>query len=348
MAAEGPVHDRPEVRIDRSDVGRRVSVRRLSGFTGDNRPVFRDVIGVLASWDDAGLTVVPRSGGPVSFDEKLLVAGKAVPLFPARRAPLPQAAPAALQRTAARGWPAVEQEPLGGWTLRASAGFTRRANSVQALGDPGVPLREALTTVRGWYAARGLPAWVEVTTPGSPEELRAELDALGARYAPTLVRVAPLAALSRPADRAGLDRVRLARAASPGWMSLYRRVTGDPAAEEAARAVLHGGPSVWFATVHDTPGHAAGSGTAPPVLAIGRCVVDGPWAGFAAVEVAPRARRRGLATAVMAVLAARAAEEGASGAYLQVEADNDGAIALYDGLGFTTSHTYHYALLPQG
>ncbi|MFE6872261.1 GNAT family N-acetyltransferase [Kitasatospora sp. NPDC057692] len=328
-------------------MGRRVSVRRLDGFSDDNRPVFRDVIGVLASWDDSGLTVVPRSGDPVSFDEKLLVAGKTVPLFPARRAPLPQAGPAELQRIAARGWPAVEQEPLGAWTLRASAGFTRRANSVQALGDPGVPLDEALTTARAWYAARGLPAWVEVTAPGSPEALRAEPDRLGAAYAPTLVRVAELAPLTRIGDPAARDRVRLARTASADWMSLYRRVTGDPAAEEAARAVLHGGPSVWFATVHDTPGGGPEGGT-PPVLAVGRCVIDGPWACFGAIEVAPRARRRGLATAVMAVLAARAAEEGATGAHLQVEADNAGAVALYDGLGFTTSHTYHYALLPQG
>ncbi|MEU4115004.1 GNAT family N-acetyltransferase [Kitasatospora sp. NPDC028055] len=311
-------------------------MRRLSEFVGD-RPVFRDVIGVLTSWDDQGLTVEPRSGGPVSFPEKLLVAGKVVPPFPARRAPLPAATPVELQRTAGRGWPAVEQEALGEWTLRAAAGFTRRANSVQALGDPGVPLPEALAAVRSWYAARGLPAYVEVISPGSPEELRGELDRLGAGYAPTLVRTAPLAALARTG--AGHERVRLARTVDTDWMSLYRRVSGDPAVEEAARRVLHGGPSVWFASVPGAPGQ--------PPLAIGRCVIDGPWAGFGAIEVQPYARRAGLATTVMAVLAARAAEEGASGAYLQVEAENDGARALYDGLGFTTSHTYHYALLPQ-
>ncbi|MFD4537599.1 GNAT family N-acetyltransferase [Kitasatospora sp. NPDC058397] len=336
MTAGGPAQDRPEVRIDRSDVGRRVSVRRLSGFV-DDRPVFRDSIGVLTSWDDHGLTVAPRTGDPVSFAEKLLVAGKVVPLFPARRAPLPAATPVELQRIAARGWPAVEQEPLGGWTLRASAGFTRRANSVQALGDPGLPLPDALAAVRRWYAARGLPAYVEVITPGSPDELRAELDRLGAGYAPTLVRTAPLAGLARTGS--GPERVRLARTADPAWLSLYRRVGEDEALEQAARQVLHGGPSVWFATVPGAPGQ--------PPLAIGRCVIDGPWACFGAIEVAPYARRAGLATTVMAVLAARAAEEGATGGYLQVEADNTGAIALYDGLGFTTSHTYHYALLPQ-
>ncbi|MEU1289004.1 GNAT family N-acetyltransferase [Kitasatospora sp. NPDC005856] len=293
------------------------------------------------------MTVVPRSGAPVFLPEKLLVAGKVVPPFPARRAPLPVTAPVELQRIAGRGWPAAEQEPLGEWTLRASAGFTRRANSVQALGDPGLPLPEALAAVRAWYAARGLPAYVEVISPGSPAALVAELDRLGAGYAPTLVRTAPLAGLSRAGagttgvpPTGGRGRVRLARTADDGWLSVYRRVGDDPAVEEAARQVLHGGPSVWFATVPGAPGQ--------PPLAIGRCVIEGDWACFGAIEVQPYARRAGLATAVMAVLASRAAEEGASGGYLQVEAENAGAIALYDGLGFTTSHTYHYALLPQG
>ena len=36
--------------------------------------------------------------------------------------------------------------------------------------------------------------------------------------------------------------------------------------------------------------------------AIGRCVVDGRWALFGVVEVAPERRRQGLATAVMTAL----------------------------------------------
>lgn len=60
------------------------------------------------------------------------------------------------------------------------------------------------------------------------------------------------------------------------------------------------------------------------------------------MTVDPAHRREGLATAVMAALARRALEEGASAAWLQVEADNAGALALYDGLGFSTHHMYHH------
>ncbi|MFD8598488.1 GNAT family N-acetyltransferase [Kitasatospora sp. NPDC059646] len=293
---------------------------------------------MLTAWDGDGLTVESRGGAPVRFAAELLVAGKPVPPFPARRVPAPESTPAGLQRTAARGWPAIEQEPLGEWVLRASAGFTRRANSVQALGDPGVSTAEALDRVRDWYAARGLPAHVEVTEGVSPPGLTAELAALGAALAPTAVRTAPLGGLARAAAPDGWRQVRLSRTAGRAWLSLYRRVGDDPALEAAAHAVLHGGPSVWFA-------HVPGPDGRP--LAIGRMSVDGDWAGLGAIEVAPAARRRGLATTLMAGLAARAAEEGATAAYLQVEADNHGAQTLYNRLGFTTSHTYHYARLPQ-
>ncbi|WP_181806795.1 GNAT family N-acetyltransferase, partial [Streptomyces shenzhenensis] len=81
--------------------------------------------------------------------------------------------------------------------------------------------------------------------------------------------------------------------------------------------------------------------------AIGRLVVDGRWAGFAAVEVDPGLRRRGLATEVMAALARRALEEGASAAWLQVETGNEGARALYRRLGFAAHHTYHHYRAPE-
>src|SRR5262249_38914229 len=150
------------------------------------------------------------------------------------------------------------------------------------------PLPEALDAVRDWYAARGLPALVEVVTPGTPDDLRA---LLGPLRSPTLVRTAPLAGVARAG--AGHERVRLSRTADQAWMSLDGRLGEDPAVREAARQVLHGGPSVWFATAPGAPGQ--------PPLAIGRCVIDGPWACFGAVEVQPYARRAGLATAVMAV-----------------------------------------------
>jgi ribosomal-protein-alanine N-acetyltransferase len=52
------------------------------------------------------------------------------------------------------------------------------------------------------------------------------------------------------------------------------------------------------------------------------------------VGVAPDARRRGVARALIAAALPVARELGAEAAFLEVAVDNDGAIALYEGLGF--------------
>ncbi|KIZ14259.1 GNAT family N-acetyltransferase [Streptomyces natalensis] len=327
---------RAEVRITHADVGKRVSVRRLTGGAA-GEAAFTDAVGVLTSWNDGVLSITRRKGATVRIEESALVAAKVVPATPARRRG-PAADTRELQEVAARGWPALETERLGDWTLRASGGFTRRANSVVALGDPGLPLDTALERIRQWYGERGLPALITVPT-GRADAADALADALAERgwaaEAETVVRtgaLAPLADTSPGSAEGNPPRIALAREPDAEWLALYHRA-GGAADTTAARKVLTGGPSVWFASVPGPDGHPA---------AIGRVVVDGRWAGFAAIEVAPAQRRRGLATRVMAALAERALSEGASAAYLQVEADNEGARALYDGLGFADHHRYHY------
>ncbi|MDJ0465411.1 GNAT family N-acetyltransferase [Streptomyces sp. H27-C3] len=317
------------VRITPDDVGKRVSVRRTdeAGLPGAK---FTDTVGVLTSWKDGVLSITRRSGESVHIDASTLVAGKVVPAAPARRRG-PAATFDELSRVTARAWQPVESERLGAWQLRAAGGFTRRANSVLPLGDPGMPLDAALERVREWYAERGLPAYVQTATgaKGTQELLAAELERRG--WALEVTAEVWTGALAPVGDLdADVSLVRLDRSCDAGWLARYQRFT-----ERGPHVlkVLGSGPSVWFASV-------PGAGNAP--AAIGRCVVDGRWAGFMAVEVAPEYRRQGLATAVMAALARRALDEGASAAWLQVEADNGSARALYRPLGFAAHHSYHH------
>ncbi|GGS26376.1 GNAT family N-acetyltransferase [Streptomyces griseoviridis] len=324
---------RLKVRITAADVGKRVSVRRSTGSDAPGGK-FADTVGVLTSWDDGVLLITRKGGETVRIGESSLVAGKVVPSAPARRRG-PAASYGELARIAARGWRPVESERLGDWELRAASGFTRRANSVLPLGDPGLPLDEALTAVRHWYDARGLPAYVQTATggEGTQEGLCAELERRGwTREVSAELWTGNLAPV---ADRPGGAGVVLSRTADEGWLARYQR----KGVSEVALKVLGAGASVWFASV---PG-PDGDGPA----AIGRCVVDGRWAGFAAVEVDPARRRRGLATTVMAALARRALEEGASAAWLQVETDNAGARAMYARSGFAAHHAYHHYRAPE-
>ncbi|MGW7054963.1 GNAT family N-acetyltransferase [Streptomyces sp. NPDC054887] len=320
---------RLEVRISPDDVGKRVSVRRV-GEASEPGAKFTDTVGVLTSWDNGVLSITRRNGESVRIAQSTLVAGKVVPAAPARRRG-PAATFEELARVCARAWEPVESEPLGEWRLRAAGGFTRRANSVLPLGDPAMPLGAALERVREWYAARGLPAYVQVATgaEGTQEPLAAELERLGWSLEVTAqVRIAALAPIG-DLD-ADVSRVDLTRTCDTAWLARYQRF--EEPGPHVVR-VLESGPSVWFASVPGAAGTPA---------AIGRCVVDGRWAGFMAVEVDPAQRRQGLASAVMTALARRALDEGASAAWLQVEADNEGARALYDGMGFATHHSYHH------
>lgn len=362
-----------EVSITAADVGKRVSIRRLVKAEDDARR-FTDTVGVLTSWSGGVLKITRRDGETVRIAETSLVAGKVVPPAPARRRG-PSAHWRELDRVAARAWPPVVSERLGDWELRWAGGFTRRANSVLALGDPGIPLDEALRQVVAWYAERGLPAYIQLSTgaEGTQEQLAAELAARGwTREVSAQLRTAALAAVADRAESAirqapggGTPAVLLSRTAGEGWLARYQRYK-EPAPE--VLKVLGGGPSVWFATVPGgapvadggdggarqdpslppAPSEAAAGDPARIPTAIGRCVADGRWAGFAAVEVDPARRRQGLAHAVMAALARRALDEGASAAYLQVEEDNGGARALYDALGFATHHIYHHWRAPRG
>ncbi len=331
---------RLEVRITPADVGKRVSVRRRSAGGGAGAE-FTDTVGVLTSWNDGVVAITPKSGESVHIVESSLVAGKVVPAAPARRRG-PAASFAELAAVTARAWQPVESEPLGDWRLRAAGGFTRRANSALPLGDPGLPLGEAFGRVERWYEERGLPPYIQTATgaEGAQEALCAELEGHGWRREVTAeVRIAALA----PVGDLDVDvsAVRLSRAPDEAWLARYQRFS-TPGPE--VLRVLGSGPSVWFATVvgDEGGGLGEGEGLGEAPAAIGRCVVDGRWAGFMAVEVAPGHRRRGLATTVMAALARRALDEGASAAWLQVEEDNEGARALYDGMGFAAHHRYHH------
>jgi ribosomal protein S18 acetylase RimI-like enzyme len=243
-----------------------------------------------------------------------------------------------LEHAAAPGWRPVEQDRLGDWLLRAAAGFTGRANSALAAGDPGRPLPAAIDAVCGWYAARGLPAMIAVPYPtGRPADT--VLDRLLASFSWTIRADAATVMTAAPAEvarRTGPAEVRVDIDAEPdgGWLGCYHYRGQD--LPGVALQVLTAAPWQAFASVRSDG----------ETIAIGRVAGSGDWAGLTAIEVDDRHRRRGLATSVTSALVSYAAARGATGVYLQVTDGNRGARALYRQLGFTDHHGYHYRIAP--
>jgi len=244
-----------------------------------------------------------------------------------------------LEHAAAAGWRACEQERLGGWLLRAAGGFTGRANSALAAGDPGMPLSAAAQEVCSWYAARDLPPVIAVPyPPGLPSASRLdrELAELGwtVRADAATVMTADAEVVAEQAGMAGGATVELDAAPDTEWLARYH-YRGQQLPPVAVK-LLTSAPWQAFGSVR------SGGET----IAIGRVAHAGDWAGLTAIEVDPRFRRQGLATVVTRALSAAAAGRGASKIYLQVTDGNAGARELYRRLGFTDHHGYHYRVAP--
>jgi GNAT superfamily N-acetyltransferase len=241
-----------------------------------------------------------------------------------------------LERIMVDGWPPLERAELGGWLLRAAAGFTGRANSVLPLGNPGVPLSDAVDRCESWYDERGLRRLFSLF---GPEGFAVDDDPLGREllergYEPfnsTMVLTAATRALPPEVTHASGARVLLESEASPRWWDAWAAgyASTNPS---AVRAVLRGSPDQLFASL-EVGGALVGAA---------RLAFAHVWAGASALHVTPEHRRTGIAVQLMGALADAARERGIRSMYLQVTQANSPGRALYEGLGFSVHHEYLY------
>ncbi|RSD21883.1 GNAT family N-acetyltransferase [Amycolatopsis eburnea] len=244
--------------------------------------------------------------------------------------------PETLEIACSRAWPPVVEEYLGEWRLRWADGFTGRANSVLAVGDPGRPAAEALRAVCDFAHDRGIPPMAQVVRDSPNEHAIAAAGWLPATSHGAGHEVVVLTVDNRhfhvKAAASGVDNrhfhVKVADEPTPGWWELVLGADGDTA---AARAVLTGG-KVGYGVVED--------GEVTTAVVRG-ALVDG-WLHVGRLAVRPAHRRRGLASALMAALGTWGVEQGADRAVLQVAEGNTGALALYAGLGYAPHHRYRY------
>jgi len=306
-------------------VGCRVVVRYRRPDADDGRPPLSDLVGELVVLTADRVTVRTRSGDRTVHRADVLVAR---PVAASRREVLE------LARISRLGWRAAHSTEVGGWLLQANAGWTGRANSALPLRTSDRPLDEQLAAARRFYDGHGLPLLIQLPLPA-----RGLLDAELAgrcwrRVRPVAVLTRPLAALAEPALP-----VRIAEQPDDRWLAAYH-YRGAPL-PEAGRQLLVRHPHAGFASV-ELDGR---------LVAIGRGTVDEGWLGLTAIEVDPDYRRQGVATALIGALAGWALGAGPAAAtrcYLQAEDENEPAARLYQRLGFTEHHRYHYRAEPAG
>lgn len=233
-----------------------------------------------------------------------------------------------------------EQRWLDGWLLRLSPGQAKRARSVQAVAEGRMPLGERLAEAALAFRAAALPLLFRLTPFSRPPGLDAELAARGWRaHDHTRVMVQGLAdAATR--SRADSAEVSFEPAGAGDFAEAIGALRGSPAAQVAAhRDRLARAPVPFHAVLARRREDGA-------VVGAGQIAIESAIVGLFDVHVATSHRRRGLATAMCERLLSDARSRSATVAYLQVDAGNTAARAVYHRLGFADAYSYHYRAAP--
>jgi len=236
--------------------------------------------------------------------------------------------PAVLEPLADDAWPARERERLGGWRLNASSGHSMRINACWPLAAPDRDPDAAIAAVEAWYAARSLPSRFKLTDGViAPTDLADRLAARGYHAGKeTLV-------MTGSVRGEGELSVRISSTPDATFEAVFTASTGDPEdGRERIEALGRIPPPACFARL-DIDGAPA---------AIGVAALGGGFAGVFGMRTVPAHRRRGLARRVLRALLAEVRQGGVERAWLQVEADNAAAIALYADEGFEPAYRYRY------
>ncbi|MFW2380800.1 MAG: GNAT family N-acetyltransferase [Acidimicrobiales bacterium] len=216
--------------------------------------------------------------------------------------------------------PGEQRTKMGDWILRADQGVTGRANSCWAQGPTESSYAAEIATVEGWYEQRSLAPRFQIYDGNEP--LAAAL----------------------------LDRGYVAR---PGAIVMTAGDIGPLVTVEGKWSVSESVPAGLAELIGDAGrviectrcrGHVRVVSVAVDGLLVGGGViaVDGVAAGIGLMYTHRAYRRMGVAASVLVRMSTEARALGARSFWLQVAPDNDGAIALYDRLGFMPEHRYQY------
>ena len=225
--------------------------------------------------------------------------------------------------------PALNVVFYDGWHLRFAGGYTKRANSVNMLYPSRIPTAEKIDFCESLYAKQSLPTVFKITP------LSISIDNILARRGYSVVSTTNLMVMDIPESfPSDFNISAVSEGIHAEWQNDYFRLNQTksraiPAAKRIQGNIVHHALTARLSDKNE-------------VVACGLCVIEQSYAGLYDIVVSPQCRRKGYGQDICTSLLNHAIEYGVQKAYLQVVADNEGAIALYKKMGFADMYRYWY------
>ncbi len=235
------------------------------------------------------------------------------------------------ERAGLEAWPGIEVKWDGNWVRRAAGGYTKRANSVQCF-DPNddADVEDRIIGASSWLVVRGVKPVFRIT-PLSAPALNEALDDAGW----DTIDLSHLYAMPL-GDHESDGEAKLLPLLDPAFLSAQQKLQSHCDTTMAGMKALLGVmavPATGIVVYRDGEPVASGlMAISNDIVITGNVITD------------PTRRRQGLAAAMMRTGLNWAKSKGAKTAALNVQADNPGAQALYQGLGFAHQYDYTYRI----
>jgi ribosomal protein S18 acetylase RimI-like enzyme len=233
-----------------------------------------------------------------------------------------------IEEAGLNAWPALQQMLYDGWVLRFSKGYTKRANSANALYPSAIDTREKVAFCEAQYKVRALRPIFRIT-PFAPVDLDPLLEARGYESIDTtLVLHLDLSRFTLPPS----EHVR--ETSLDDWLPIYCRLKSSSLEEhQTHREILE--------TIAGRC-HYASLAVSGEAVSCALGVLEDELFGLFDVVTAPEHRKKGYGTQLISSMLGRAQENRARHAYLGVVELNSPAQRLYDKLGFREVYRYWY------
>jgi ribosomal protein S18 acetylase RimI-like enzyme len=228
-----------------------------------------------------------------------------------------------------------QQRWLDGWLVRFCPGKARRARCINAVAQGRLSTSQKYVLCQQIFEEAQLPMIFRITPLSQPQNLDAWLEGRGLRKSAEACVMAndDLAALVPEPLPGGVSLQRVGHAA---FAQVVGQLRGSPLAQQQAHAQrLELSPVPFEGWVLRRAGESA-------VLVCGQTAMEADMVGLYDVFTASEERNNGWARRLCGHLLDRAKQRGARIGYLQVDAENSAARAVYRRLGFGDAYAYHY------